>query len=150
MTSINCEVLEGAAVKITHTDMSAKDLRSAAKRTNDEQVLRRLLAIALLLYGVDRETAVRSSGMDQQSLRDWAHRLNAEGIEGLSDRNGKGAKPQLSPKQQAQFVAGGGCPDPVMMAYYAGVVSTCRLVLKRSSTLNCMCVRLKVSYQGWL
>jgi hypothetical protein len=31
--------------------------------------------------------------MDRQTLRDWAHRFNAEGIEGLSDRNGKGAKP---------------------------------------------------------
>jgi transposase len=85
--------------------MSAKDLRRAAKRTNDGRVLRRLLAIALVLYMVDRETAVRSSGMDQQTLRDWVHRLNAKGIEGLSDRSGKGAKPRLSPKQQAQFVA---------------------------------------------
>jgi transposase len=58
-----------------------------------------------VLDGVVRETAARSSGMDRQTLRDWAHRFNAEGIEGLSDRNGKGAKPRLSPKQQAQFVA---------------------------------------------
>ena len=105
MTSIDWEVLMGGAIKVTRTDMSAKDLRCAAKRTKDGRVVRRLLAIALVLDGVDRETAARSSGMDRQTLRDWAHRFNAEGIEGLSDRNGKGAKPRLSPKQQAQFVA---------------------------------------------
>ena len=31
--------------------------------------------------------------------------LQQRRMEGLSDRNGKGAKPRLSPKQQAQFVA---------------------------------------------
>jgi transposase len=104
----------GGAIKVTRTDMSAKDLRCAAKRTKDGRVVRRLLAIALVLDGVDRETAARSSGMDRQTLRDWAHRFNAEGIEGLSDRNGKGAKPRLSPRQQAQFVAWVEAgPDPV-------------------------------------
>ena len=63
MTSINWEVLMGGAIKITRTDMSAKDLRRAAKRTKDGRVVR-LLAIALVLDGVDRETAARSSGMD--------------------------------------------------------------------------------------
>ncbi|MFT7369909.1 MAG: transposase [Octadecabacter sp.] len=67
-----------------------------------------------MLDGVDRETAARSSGMDRQTPRDWAHRFNAEGIEGLSDRSGKGAKPRLSPRQQAHFVAWVEAkPDPV-------------------------------------
>jgi transposase len=43
--------------------------------------------------------------MDRQTLRDWVHRYNCGGIAGLSDRCGKGAKPRLSPTQQAQFVA---------------------------------------------
>ena len=52
--------------------------------------------------------------MDRQTLRDWVHRYNAEGIEGLSDRCGKGAKPRLSPEQQAQFVAWVEAgPDPI-------------------------------------
>ena len=103
----------GGAVKITRTDMSAKDLRCVAKRTKNGRVVRRLLAIAMVLDGVDRATAARSSGMDCQTLRDWVHRYNATGIEGLSDLGGKGAKPRLTPEQQAQFVgwveAG---PDP--------------------------------------
>ena len=95
----------GGAIKITRTDMSSRDLRREAKRAGDGRVVRRILAIALVLDGVDRATAARSSGMDRQTLRDWVHRYNANGIEGLSDLGGKGAKPRLSPKQQAQFVA---------------------------------------------
>ena len=79
----------GRAVKITRTDMSARDLRCASKRTSDGRVVRRLLAIALVLEGVDRATSARSSGMDRQTLRDWVHRYNAEGLNGLSDRCGR-------------------------------------------------------------
>ena len=43
--------------------------------------------------------------MDRQTLRDWVHRYNYGGISELSDRRGKGAKPRLSPTQQARFVA---------------------------------------------
>ena len=43
--------------------------------------------------------------MDRQTLRDWVHRYNCGGISELSDRRGKGAKPRLSPTQQARFVA---------------------------------------------
>ena len=93
----------GGAVKITRTDMSAKDLRCVAKRTKNGRVVRRLLAIAMVLDGVDRATAARSSGMDCQTLRDWVHRYNATGIEGLSDLGGKGAKPRLTPEQQGEY-----------------------------------------------
>ena len=95
----------GGAVKITRTDMSAQDLRCAAKRTRDGRVVRRILAIALVFDDVDRATAARSSGMDRQTLGDRVHRCNAEGLGGLSDRCGKGARPRLSLEQQALFVA---------------------------------------------
>ncbi|MCP4366367.1 MAG: helix-turn-helix domain-containing protein [Planctomycetes bacterium] len=63
---------------------------------------------------MDRASAARSSGMDRQTLRDWVHRFNAEGLDGLSDRRGKGAKPRLSSEQQTQFVAWVEAgPDPV-------------------------------------
>ena len=95
----------GGAVKITRTDMSAQDLRCAAKRTRDGRVVRRILAIALVPDDVDRATAARSSGMDRQTPGDRVHRCNAEDPGGLSDRCGKGAGPRLSPEQQALFVA---------------------------------------------
>ena len=78
----------GRAIAITRTDISARELRFIAKRTRDCRVVRRILAIALVLEGVDRATSARSSGIAE-----------------LSDRRGKGAKPRLSPTQQARFVA---------------------------------------------
>ena len=67
-------------VAITRTDKTAKDLREASKRCDEPAVLRRLLAIALLLEGASREDAARQCGMDRQTLRDWVHRYNAEGL----------------------------------------------------------------------
>ena len=95
----------GRAIAITRTDISARELRFIAKRNRDCRVVRRILAIALVLECVDRATSARSSGMDGQTLRDWAHRYNCSGIAELSDRHGKGAKPRLAPTQQAWFVA---------------------------------------------
>lgn len=100
-------------VAITRKDMSARELRTAAAKTADAKAARRLLAIALVLEGVDRKTAAESCGMDRQTLRDWGHRYNAEGLEGLSDRRSAGPTPRLSPAQKvelAQMVRKG--PDP--------------------------------------
>ena len=72
----------GAAVKVTRDDMSARDLRSAAGHVKDGKVSRRMLAIALALDGASRKAAAESCGMDRQTLRDWVHRYNEEGIEG--------------------------------------------------------------------
>src|SRR5205823_10536851 len=36
--------------------------------------------------GMSRDQAARAAGMDRQTLRDWVHRYDAEGVEGLRDR----------------------------------------------------------------
>ena len=59
------------AVAITRTDLSARDLGVAATKTAHAKAARRMLAIALVLEGVDRKTAAESCGMDRQTLRDW-------------------------------------------------------------------------------
>ena len=52
-----------------------------------------MLALALVMEGESRETAARQCGMDRQTLRDWVHRYNADGVAGLSDRpHGGGAR----------------------------------------------------------
>jgi hypothetical protein len=43
------------AVKITRTDMSAKELRFAARRSINSRVVRRILAMALVLEGGARD-----------------------------------------------------------------------------------------------
>jgi transposase len=64
-----------------------------------------MLALALVLEGHSREEAARHAGMDRQSLRDWVHRYNAEGLAGLRDRPRSGRKPRLTPAQGAELAA---------------------------------------------
>jgi transposase len=53
---------------------------------------------------MDRGSAAKIGGMDRQTLRDWVHRFNASGPEGLIDNPTEGPKPRLSAEQLAQFV----------------------------------------------
>jgi transposase len=97
--------MEGTAmaVLITRLELSAADLREAAGRTQDAKSARRMLAIALVLDGWSREAAAEACAMDRQTLRDWVHRYNELGLEGLSDRPRRnGPRPRLSAQQQAQ------------------------------------------------
>ena len=83
--------------------LSAADLREAAARTQDAKAARRMLAIALLLEGWSREAAAEACAMDRQTLRDWVHRYNEFGLDGLSNRRRRnGPSPCLSGEQQAE------------------------------------------------
>lgn len=102
----------GNAVSISRLDLSVSDLREASGRAGSARAGRRMLALALVLEGVDRTTAARQCGMDRQTLRDWVHRYNAEGLAGLDDLKSPGAKPKLTDVQKdrlAQLVEDG--PD---------------------------------------
>ena len=68
------------------TDRDAAELRRLARRERDGRVSARLLALANALDGLPREEAARLAGMTGQTLGDWVHRYNAEGVEGLRDR----------------------------------------------------------------
>jgi transposase len=41
--------------------------------------------------------------MDRQTLRDWVHRYNEEGLAGLRDRRRPGPRPRLAPEQAAEL-----------------------------------------------
>jgi len=88
-----------AGVKITREGSDAATLRRRAVETRDAKVARRLLALALVAEGKSREEAAAAGGMDRQTLRDWVHRYNADGVEGLADRKAKGRPSTLSPEQ---------------------------------------------------
>jgi transposase len=92
-------------VKITRRDHSAQELRREAVRASDPIVASRILALALVLEGHRRTEAARLCGMDRQTLRDWVHRYNAEGLAGLSDRSPPGRRPRLTAKQMAELKA---------------------------------------------
>src|SRR4051812_22542088 len=92
-------------VAITRKELGAVELRREARRCRDTAASRRMLALALVLEGASRAEAARAAGMDRQTLRDWVHRYDEEGLAGLRDRPRSGRRPRLSPGQEAELAA---------------------------------------------
>jgi transposase len=93
----------GSPIEITRIDVSATELRELSAVTRDGAVVRRLLAIALVLDGHSREEAAQLSGMDRQTLRDWVHRYNAEGAAGLQSHCSPGRPSALNETQMEEL-----------------------------------------------
>src|ERR687890_1894679 len=72
------------------TDYSARELRRLAATTKNANQSRRLLSLAAILEGMNRTDAARIGGMDRQTLRDWVHRFNERGPDGLKDTSSNG------------------------------------------------------------
>ena len=96
-----------AGIAITRLDLTTAELKAAAGRTKDARVAQRMLAITLVLEGVDRTTAAETCGMDRQTLRDRAHRDNAEGLAGLVNRTVPQRPRRLVHEQMAALAAFG-------------------------------------------
>ena len=93
----------GTAVKVTRSDLTPADLRTASTKCADGAHVRRILAVALVLEGRPRTEAAALNGMDRQTLRDWVHRYNTGGIEGLKSRKSPGRDPLLTAAQKAEL-----------------------------------------------
>lgn len=94
-------------------DFDAGMVRTTAKVASEATQARRLLAIAAVYDGLTRTEAARIGGMDRQTLRDWVHRFNEAGPEGLVNRTAPGAEAKLTRAQLeelAEIVETG--PDP--------------------------------------
>jgi len=64
-----------------------------------------MLALALVLEGATRTQAARAAGMDRQTLRDWVHRTNASGLDGLTNLPNSGAPARKLTAEQEVTVA---------------------------------------------
>lgn len=96
-------------------DYRAEDLRDLARRCSNVAQSRRLLALAAVYDGMSRTDAARIGGMDRQTLRDWVHRFNDEGPEGLKDRPRSGKPSRLNASQlEALKVIVETGPDPAV------------------------------------
>lgn len=94
----------GRAVAV-RGDYASTELRVLATRCRDAGQARRLLSIAAAMEGGSRAEAAKIGGMDRQTLRDWVHRFNEGGPDGLINRPAPGAAPKLSPEQKARLAA---------------------------------------------
>ncbi len=83
----------------------ADTLRKLARECRDVHQARRLLALAAVCDGASREEAAKVGGMDRQTLRDWVHRFNESGPDGLVNRKSTGRKSLLSAHQFCELEA---------------------------------------------
>ena len=91
-----------SAIKL-RTDFTARELRRLAKKAKDVNRSRRLLSLAAVLNGMSRTEAAMIGGMDRQTLRDWVHRFNTAGPDGLLDNWASGPTTRLSAAQKAEL-----------------------------------------------
>ena len=120
----------GAAVPL-RTDFSAGELRQLAKRAEDVDQARRLLSLAAVLDGQNRKVAAEIGAMDRQTLRDWVHRFNEKGPEGLVNGKAPGPVPKLSAEQKQdlkRIVEAG--PDPARVGVVRWRCADLRRVIK--------------------
>src|SRR5215204_2615233 len=92
-----------ATAVTVRADFSTDELRRLAAASKHANQSRRLLSLAAVLDGMSRADAARIGGMDRQTLRDWVHRFNERGPEGLKDSWSKGHPPRLSGEPLAQL-----------------------------------------------
>ena len=86
-------------------DFDAFQARSHASRCRGGNQTRQLLSIAAIYDGMSRTDAAHIGGMDRQTLRDWVHRFNEQGPEGLLDLKAPGASPKLTASQWEALAA---------------------------------------------
>ncbi len=75
-------------------DWTASEVRRLAATSQHANQSRRLLSLA-----------ARIGGMDRQTLRDWVHRFNEHGPEGLKDDWARPRPHRLTAAQQAELAA---------------------------------------------
>lgn len=83
------------------SNYTGDDLRRLARRSDEADQTRRLLALAVILDGGSRGEAARTGGVGLQVIRDWVLRFNAGGPEALKTRKAPGKTPILSDDQRA-------------------------------------------------
>jgi len=104
-----------ARIAVTRTDHTTENLRALASRHKYRDCRVRLRAIALMIGDdLPRSEISRSVGVDVQTLRDWAIRYNARGLDGLRDAARSGRPRKLDESQTAEpvsLIEGGSDPD---------------------------------------
>jgi putative transposase len=89
-----------AAAVGVRVDYEAAQLRDLAKRSEDANQTRRLLALAAIYDGGSRTEAAKIGGVGLQTVRDWVLAFNAEGPAGLVDGKAPGASPLLDDQRR--------------------------------------------------
>ena len=98
------------------TSLTPDELAKIAKKEPNPRVRQRLLAVRLVVMGNTVPKAAKAVGLKQRQSRNWIYRFNAEGVDGLRDRQRPG-QPVKLPRQKEQafrerIEKGAGQKDP--------------------------------------
>lgn len=85
-------------------DYDAGVLRQLARRSDDADQTRRLLALASIYDGASRTSAARIGGVGLQTVRDWVLAFNADGPPSLIDGKAPGNPPLLNADQRRALI----------------------------------------------
>lgn len=84
---------------IVQTSLTPDQLAKIANKEPNPRVRQRLLAVRLVAMADTVPQAAKAIGLKQRQTRNWIHRFNAEGLNGLRDRPRPG-KPVKLPRQK--------------------------------------------------
>lgn len=85
-------------------DFDAVRLRRLARRSDEPDQVRRLLALAAIYDGSSRADAAAVGGVTRQIVRDWVVRFNDGGPDALLTRKAPGKAPLLDAEQRAALM----------------------------------------------
>jgi len=88
-------------ITLTRHEFSSSELLGLAGKERRPWIRRRIQAVASVEAGkLSREAVARKFGTDNDQVRLWITRYNTEGLRGLEDKSGRGAKRVLSQWQE--------------------------------------------------
>jgi transposase len=82
---------------------SATEISQLIEKAKRPKLRRRLRIIALALDGLTAEGVAERTKSSRRRVQEWVARWNREGLAGLEDQPGRGAKLPLDAEQQAQL-----------------------------------------------
>lgn len=85
------------------TSLSTDHLTKIANKEPNPRVRQRLLAVRLVVMGNTVPQAAKAVGLKQRQTRNWIHRFNAEGVNGLRDRPRPGQPVKLPRQKEQEF-----------------------------------------------
>ena len=83
---------------------TAEELLDLYRRERDARVVKRLWIVRQARLGKTAPEIAGETGLARRSVQEWVARYNAEGVDGLRDRPGRGRKPILSVEEKQRLV----------------------------------------------
>lgn len=83
--------------------LESHDFKALQRKEKNPRMRIRLLAMAQLKAGIPYKEVAQMLCVHEKTLLKWIHRFKQEGLDGLQEKKGRGAKPRLKQEQHEAF-----------------------------------------------